>query len=80
MSFNSKKCYKGYTEIDVDLWTEGVVEYAFMSDGSDELKDFAFDVDAKIGFNKVFIQVYVFMISTHFSDGVREYNEGNEED
>ena len=51
-----------------------------MSDGSDELKDFAFDVDAKIGFNKVFIQVYVFMISTHFSDGVREYNEGNEED
>ena len=39
---------RGYTTSGVNLWPGGVVEYNFVSDGSDSLKDAAFYVDDKV--------------------------------
>ena len=38
---------------DTALWPGGVVEFAYVSDGTDEIRDSAFIVDDKIGFNRV---------------------------
>jgi len=43
---------RGYTTTDTALWPGGVVEFSFVSDGTDDLRDSAFMVDEKIGFNR----------------------------
>ena len=54
-----KKFPKGYTTSGTNLWENGVVEYSFVSDGSDSLKDAAFFVDAKVGYNQAEMEVIV---------------------
>ena len=50
---------KGYTTSGVSLWPGGVVEYNFVSDGTDELKDAAFFVDSKVGYKKWEIEIII---------------------
>ena len=47
-----KQFPKGYTTGSTSLWESGVVEYNFVSDGTDSMKDAAFYVDAKVGYNQ----------------------------
>ena len=51
---------RGYTTSGVNLWPGGVVEYNFVSDGSDSLKDAAFYVDDKV---KIIFIMSRFMIT-----------------
>ena len=51
---------RGYTTSGVNLWPGGVVEYNFVSDGSDSLKDAAFYVDDKV---RVFFIMSRFMVT-----------------
>ena len=50
---------KGYTLSSVNLWAGGEVEYSFVSDGSDDLKNAAFYVDSKVGYSKAQIEIIV---------------------
>ena len=47
--------YRGYTTTDIEKWDGGVVNYNFVSNGKDSLKDAAFFVDENIGYSQVYI-------------------------
>ena len=46
--------FKGYTTTYTSKWEGGVVNYNFVSNGKDDLKDAAFFVDANIGYSQVY--------------------------
>ena len=50
---------RGYTTSGTELWPNGVVEYSFVSDGSDSMKDFAFYVDPKVGYKQSEIEIII---------------------
>ena len=54
-----KKFPKGYTHSRTSLWPNGVVEYSFVSDGSDAMKDAAFFVDSKIGYKQSEMEIII---------------------
>ena len=54
-----KKFPKGYTTSSTELWPNGVVEYSFVSDGSDAMKDAAFYVDSKVGYKQWELEIIV---------------------